>query len=144
MSSVATGNHSAYYGSTLNLHEIHFLIYRSLHLFPISVLLSISELCSILLILRGVLSSLLTPCINYTQYPWGGYAVPMSHILSTCESYPHITDILVDSKTLPNCILYLIRYTEVYAILACLWNKCRCQNYRCIFCNENFIEPGGA
>ena len=27
-----------------------------------------------------------TPCINYMQYPWG-YAVPVSHIISTRESY---------------------------------------------------------
>ena len=28
-----------------------------------------------------------TPCINYMQYPWG-YALPVSHIISTRESYP--------------------------------------------------------
>ena len=27
------------------------------------------------------------PCINYMQYPWG-YALPVSHIISTRESYP--------------------------------------------------------
>ena len=29
----------------------------------------------------------LSPCINYMQYPWG-YALPLSHIISTRESYP--------------------------------------------------------
>ena len=28
-----------------------------------------------------------SPCINYMQYPWG-YALPVSHIISTRESYP--------------------------------------------------------
>ena len=29
-------------------------------------------------------------CINYMQYPWG-YALPMSHIISTRDSYPQYT-----------------------------------------------------
>ena len=106
---------------------------------------------------------MISPCINYMQYPWG-YALPMSHIISTRESYPqypvsHILSTREDMQypwvissvpvricnTRESYPQYLWGYVvPVSHILSLRWFKCWVQGLMPLKCSKPdflFLKP---